>query len=66
MSRSRSQSILEYIILLSVVVLAVGAMKLYLTRSVKAQFKVIQDQLNDQYKYKDKLKTDATARKPGG
>ena len=49
--------------LISVVALAIGAMKLYLTRSVRAQFKVIQDQLNDQYKYKDKLSTDAAAHK---
>lgn len=53
MFKKSAQSILEYIILLAIVALALGGMKMYLLRSVKAQFKVVQDQLSDKYKDKD-------------
>jgi hypothetical protein len=38
---------LEYVILISIVVAAIGGMKLYLLRSVKAQFKIMQDKVSN-------------------
>lgn len=40
-----AQSIVEYVVLIAIVVMAVGGMKMYMLRSVKAQFKVMQDRL---------------------
>lgn len=42
-----AQSILEYVVLIAIVVTAIGGMKMYLLRSVKAQFKVMQDRVGD-------------------
>jgi Flp pilus assembly pilin Flp len=50
------QSILEYVVLLAIVALAVGGMRMYVLRSVKAKFKVIQDQLSDKYQDNSKIK----------
>lgn len=50
MIKKNAQSIMEYVILLVIVALAVGGMKMYMLRSVKAQFKVMQDQLSDKDK----------------
>lgn len=47
--KQKSQSILEYIILIVIVVSAIGAMKMYLLRSVKAQFKTMQDAVSNEY-----------------
>lgn len=52
--RPRAQTIIEYIILLAIVVGAVGAMKMYLLRSVKAQFKVMQERISDPDAYSER------------
>lgn len=54
----KAQSIIEYSVLFVIVALAVGGMKMYLTRSVKAQFKVLQDQASGTYDRNDVI-TDA-------
>lgn len=56
MNKKTAQSILEYSVLLVIVALAVGGMKMYLTRSVKAQFKVMQDQASGKYDANDTIK----------
>lgn len=43
----RSQSILEYVILVSIAVAAVAAMGTYIKRAVQAKFKVIEEQVNN-------------------
>ena len=53
----RSQSLIEYIILLIIVVSAVAAMKMYLLRSVKAQFKIMQEQITDPEKQEPDVST---------
>ncbi len=40
------QSIVEYALLLSIVAAAIGAMSLYVQRSVQANVKVIENQVN--------------------
>lgn len=57
-----AQSIIEYSVLFVIVALAVGGMRMYLMRSVKAQFKVLQDQASGTYA-KDDLITDANITK---
>mgnify|MGYP000864041660 CR=1 FL=1 len=54
-SGRKGQSIVEYGILFVIVALAVGGMKMYLLRSVKAQFKVLQDQASGVYDENDTI-----------
>lgn len=42
----KAQSTLEYAVLVAVVALAFVAMRVYVQRSVQAQFKVIENQIN--------------------
>ena len=44
--KKRGQSILEYTVLIAVVVAALMAMKLYVQRSVQANLKMIEKQVN--------------------
>lgn len=44
--KMRGQSILEYTVLIAVVVAALMAMKLYVQRSVQANLKMIEKQVN--------------------
>jgi len=57
------QSIIEYAVLLMIVAMAVGGMKMYLTRSVKAQFKVMQDQVSGAYDENDTIGVPDEAKK---
>jgi len=45
--KTTAQSIVEYAVLLTVIALAVAAMRLYVMRSAQAQMKLIQDQINN-------------------
>lgn len=47
MKKKRSQSIVEYTVLIAVAVAAITAMRTYVRRSMQAQLKIIQDQLNN-------------------
>lgn len=42
----RAQSVIEYALLITVVAAAFMAMHVYMRRSVNAQFKVIEDKIN--------------------
>lgn len=44
--RNRGQSTLEYAMIIAVVVAALTAMSLYIQRSVQANLKMIEDQVN--------------------
>lgn len=44
--KRRGQSILEYAMIIAVVVAALTAMSVYVQRSVQANLKVIEDQIN--------------------
>jgi len=46
-ARKRGQSVLEYSLLIAIVVAALTAMNLYVQRSVKANLKMIENQIND-------------------
>jgi len=48
LSQRRSQSILEYALIISIVVAALAAMSIYVQRSTQANLKVIEDQINAQ------------------
>lgn len=58
----KAQSIIEYGVLFVIVALAVGGMKMYLTRAVKAQFRVMQDQASGNYDSNDTI-NDPTIRR---
>lgn len=45
-SRNKAQSILEYALIISVVVAALGAMSIYVQRSIQANLKLIEEQIN--------------------
>jgi len=53
--KRKAQSILEYTILLLVVASAIGGMRMYLIRSVKGQFKNLQDQVSGTAYSTDKI-----------
>jgi len=42
----KAQSILEYALIISVVVAAIGAMSLYVQRSIQANLKLIEEHIN--------------------
>jgi Flp pilus assembly pilin Flp len=42
----KAQSVIEYAVLIAIVAAAFMAMHLYMQRSVQANFKIIQDQIN--------------------
>ncbi|MCX5703995.1 MAG: hypothetical protein NT066_05870 [Candidatus Omnitrophica bacterium] len=42
----KAQSILEYALIISVVVAALGAMNIYVQRSIQANLKLIEEQIN--------------------
>ena len=44
--KKKAQSILEYALIIAVVVAALGAMSVYVQRSVQANLKLIEDQIN--------------------
>lgn len=46
MSR-RSQSIIEYVMLIAIVVAAFSAMRVYVQRAISAHLRVIEDQINN-------------------
>jgi len=48
LNRIKSQSILEYALIISVVVASLAAMSIYVQRSAQANLKVIEDQINAQ------------------
>jgi len=48
MKRQGGQSILEYTLIIAVVVAALTTMSVYVQRSVQANLKVIEDQINVQ------------------
>ena len=48
-----AQSIVEYSIIFVVVALALASMKMYMVRSVKASFKVLQEQVTGNYSHND-------------
>lgn len=48
LNKIKSQSILEYALIISVVVAALAAMSIYVQRSAQANLKVIEDQINAQ------------------
>ena len=61
----KAQSILEYVILIIIVVSAIGAMRMYLLRSVKAQFKVVQESVSDEYSKTNVCKAENGVVPPG-
>lgn len=45
--KRRGQSVLEYSLIISVVIAALMAMSIYVQRSIKANLKMIENQIND-------------------
>jgi Flp pilus assembly pilin Flp len=58
MKKNIAQSIIEYVVLLAIIALAIGGMRMYVLRAVKAKFQVLQEQIADTHNDKPTLKNE--------